>query len=155
MSKRSKAASDSEALHDVQERREAAEVADKTQGDFTPRVFHNPKAWGPLKDAKGHLVRGRNEIDPGSLPKAVPPKPDLGVPVIEMVVIERAQDKRAFRCRVLRVTDVSLLDQCTETIFETKTVFRTGFIMQFKIAMGVFYKRIRTVLGMRLPGGFS
>ena len=152
--KQDKVASNSEALRDVQERQEAADVAEKTQGKFTPRVFHNSKAWGPLKDANGHLIRGRNEIDPGSIPIPEPAKPDLGVPIIEMIAIERAHDKRAFRCRVLRVTDIAALEQCTETLYETKTVFRTGFIPQFTIAMGVLSKRIRNVLGMSLPGGF-
>lgn len=154
MSRNNSKVASKEALQDVQERQEAAAVAEQTQGKVTPRVFHNPKAWGPLRDAKGRLVRGRNEIDPGSIPQPEPPKPDLGVPIIELIAVERSEDKRAFRCRVLRVKDISMLEQGTETIYETKTVFRTGFIPQFTIAMGVLSKRIRSVLGMSLPGGF-
>ena len=125
-----------------------AEIENPTPG---PKVIWNKDGISPIRDANNRQRRGRNEIDPASIPwdRSIP-TPKLGkAPLVEVLIVERSRTGGAFRYRHGMVADPAQLNGLQlEEGHDSGVVSRANNGLTMSIALERFRKRLIACLGM-------
>ena len=116
-----------------------------------PKVVWNKDGISPIRDANGRQRKGRNEIDPATIPwDRSTPAPDLGkAPLVEILIVERSRTNGAFRYRHGMAVDPSVLrDIQLDEGWDSGVVSRANNGMTMGIAVERFRRALVARLGM-------